>query len=58
MRKDSKLKKLQLNRETLHSLEQVSLADAFGGASAVYTNCPLTSCNGCNTQNTCTTIFC
>jgi natural product precursor len=49
--------KLQLNRETLRSLEQSQLKDVDGGASAT-PSCELTSCNGCNTRNTCTTRFC
>jgi len=49
--------KLQLNRETLRSLEQAELKAADGGASA-NASCELTSCNGCNTRNTCTTRFC
>jgi hypothetical protein len=49
--------KLQLNRETLRSLEQSELVGVDGGVSA-NASCELTSCNGCNTRNTCTTRYC
>jgi hypothetical protein len=49
--------KLQLNRETLRSLEQTELVGVDGGASA-NNSCIITSCNTCNTRNTCTTRYC
>jgi hypothetical protein len=55
--KKLKSAKLQLNRETLLSLEQSELKGVDGGASA-NASCELTSCNTCNTRNTCTTRFC
>ncbi len=47
--------KLTLNRETLRNLEQLDLAAVEGGATA---SACLTSCNTCNTRNTCTTRYC
>jgi hypothetical protein len=47
--------KLKLHRETLRHLEQPELAAVEGGVTA---SACLTSCNTCNTRNTCTTRFC
>jgi hypothetical protein len=53
MKKDPKLTtKLHLSRETLLALEQSDLVVVNGGVSE------LTSCNGCNTRNTCTSRYC
>jgi len=59
-----RMKRLHLNSETLLQLDRQDLQQA-GGAGTHATNgtlCPysvcLTSCNGCNTRNTCTTRYC
>jgi hypothetical protein len=57
MRINGKVKKLQLNAETLRKLDQSELENVLGGASANL-SCIETSCNGCNTRNTCTTRYC
>jgi hypothetical protein len=55
--KKLKTAKLQLSRETLRSLEQSELKGVDGGVS-LNLSCEITSCNTCNTRNTCTTRFC
>jgi|GEM_PF-4479498 len=66
MRKNSKLtvKKLQLNRETLRTLQEMQLTPAMG-ASLANTGCQGSTCIGsvggwpaCDTHDTCTTGFC
>jgi hypothetical protein len=57
MRINGRIKKLQLNVETLRKLDQSELENVLGGASANL-SCIETSCNGCNTRNTCTTRYC
>jgi hypothetical protein len=53
-----KVKKLELNRETLHTLEQTQLAAVDGGAPpTVQVTVCYTWCS-CDTHNTCTTRFC
>ena len=56
VRKDLKMK---LTRETLLGLEQPGLAGVAGGATttAYGVSCD-GSCNGCNTRNTCTSVYC
>ncbi len=58
----AKSKKLRLNSETLRQLDQPSLEQVVGGVATNGTICPysacLTSCNNCNTRNTCTTRYC
>jgi len=51
--------KLKLNRETLHALELPRLGNVAGGATttAYGVSCD-GSCNGCNTRNTCTSVYC
>jgi hypothetical protein len=56
--KKLKSAKLQLSRETLRALEQSDLINVEGGAFSANASCQLTSCNTCNTRNTCTTRFC
>lgn len=55
-------KRLHLNSETLLQLDRNDLRRVDGGAPTNGTECPysvcLTSCNGCNTRNTCTTRYC
>ena len=62
MRTSAKMKKLRLNSETLHLLDNPVLGQVVGGIATNGTICPnsvcLTSCNNCNTRNTCTTRFC
>jgi hypothetical protein len=57
MRINAKVKKLRLNLETLRALDKPELENVVGGASANL-SCIETSCNGCNTKNTCTTRYC
>lgn len=54
------IQKLHLHRETLCALEQGQLEVVQGAALTAIANCSeiITSCNGCNTRNTCTTRFC
>lgn len=56
------VKKLRLNSETLRHLDKPALEQVVGGAGTNGTLCPysvcLTSCNGCNTRDTCTTRYC
>ncbi|HSN87837.1 MAG TPA: hypothetical protein VL025_13850 [Thermoanaerobaculia bacterium] len=54
-----KIQKLHLSRETVRDLEQNELQAAAGAATAIQ-NCSdiITSCNGCNTRNTCTSRYC
>jgi len=62
MRTSAKVKKLRLNSETLRQLDKPDLEQVVGGVATNGTICPysacLTSCNGCNTRNTCTTRYC
>jgi hypothetical protein len=62
MRTSAKVKRLRLNSETLRQLDKSDLEQAVGGLATNGTICPysacLTSCNGCNTRNTCTTRYC
>jgi hypothetical protein len=55
-------KKLRLSSETLRHLDKPALEQVVGGLATNGTICPysacLTSCNGCNTRNTCTTRYC
>jgi hypothetical protein len=55
-------KKLRLNSETLRYLDKPTLELVAGGLATNGTICPnsvcLTSCNTCNTRNTCTTRYC
>jgi hypothetical protein len=59
--RSAKVKKLRLTSETLRHLDNPALGQVVGGVTNG-TNCPytacLTSCNGCNTLNTCTTRYC
>jgi hypothetical protein len=57
MRTHPKVKKLRLNLETLRALDRSDLENVVGGASANL-SCIETSCDGCNTKNTCTTRYC
>lgn len=57
MRIQAKVGKLRLNLETLRTLDKSELDNVAGGAS-VNLSCIETSCNGCNTRNTCTTRYC
>jgi hypothetical protein len=57
MRINAKVGKLRLNLETLRALDKPELENVIGGASANL-SCIETSCNGCNTKNTCTTRYC
>ena len=61
MRTSTKVKKLRLNSETLRQLDKPDLERAVGGVTngtvCPYSGC-LTSCNTCNTRNTCTTRYC
>jgi hypothetical protein len=54
-----KIQKLRLTRETLCSMEQNQLEVVAGGVTAI-ANCSdiITSCDGCNTRNTCTSRYC
>jgi hypothetical protein len=62
MRKSDK--KLRLSSETLRQLDRPALEQVVGGMGTATngTECPysrcLTSCNGCNTLNTCTSRYC
>lgn len=62
MRTSAKVKKLRLNSETLRQLDKPDLEQVVGGVGTNTTNCLysvcLTSCNTCNTRNTCTTRYC
>jgi hypothetical protein len=55
-------KKLRLSSETLRNLDKPVLEQVVGGLATNGTICPysvcLTSCNTCNTRNTCTTRYC
>jgi hypothetical protein len=54
-------KKLHLNADTLRILDgQGQLERVAGGVLTQMVNCSadITSCNGCNTRNTCTTRYC
>jgi hypothetical protein len=55
-------KKLRLSSETLRNLDKPVLEQVVGGLPTNGTICPysvcLTSCNTCNTRNTCTTRYC
>jgi hypothetical protein len=55
--KKLKSTKLQLSRETVLALESSDLIGVAGAVSA-NVSCQLTSCNNCNTRNTCTTRYC
>lgn len=62
MRKSVKTKRLHLSSETLRQLDQANLVQAAAGVPTnttvcLYTAC-ITSCNGCNTLNTCTSRYC
>ena len=61
MRTSAKVKKLRLSSETLRQLDKPDLEQVVGGVTngtlCPYSAC-LTSCNGCNTRNTCTTRYC
>jgi len=62
MRTSAKVKRLRLNSETLRQLDKPDLEQVVGGVPTntticLYSAC-LTSCNGCNTRNTCTTRYC
>jgi len=48
--------KLKLNRETLRTLEQPQLEGVEGGVTAG--SACVGSCLGCNTRNTCTSVYC
>ena len=62
MRTSARMKKLRLSSETLRQLDNPDLERVVGGVATNGTICPysacLTSCNGCNTRNTCTTRYC
>ncbi len=61
MRMNGKSKKLRLSSETLRLLDS-DLAQIAAGVVSATTLCNgsicLTSCNTCNTRNTCTTRYC
>jgi hypothetical protein len=54
------VKKLHLSRETVRSLEPGQLEVVAAAALTAMANCSelITSCNGCNTRNTCTSRYC
>jgi hypothetical protein len=58
MRINAKVGKLRLNLETLRALDKPELENVIGGAASANLSCIETSCNGCNTKNTCTTRYC